>query len=140
GTPFTEKVQLTKDAIDVGLTHAQGHLDFVSSIPRQSDPRTAAALHDCVKLFGDAIHSFRNALKTLNQLSSPGSPYFREQMLNANLDLGAAGTNAETCKECFEFARDGRLKTEVSKRVEDISRDTNNALTLLEKIGEGAAP
>ncbi|XP_070671496.1 uncharacterized protein [Malus domestica] len=82
-----------------------------------------------------AVDCFHNALAFMDQLGTPGTPSFHDQIWKTNVQLTAAGTNAQTCQESFDIVKDGPLKTEVSNRVDDLSKLAGNALSLLVKIG-----
>ncbi|CAN6549637.1 unnamed protein product [Malus baccata var. baccata] len=71
----------------------------------------------------------------MDQLGTPGTPSFHDQIWKTNVQLTAAGNNAQTCQENFDIVKDGPLKTEVSNRVDDLSKLAGNALSLLVKIG-----
>lgn len=137
GSPFTDKVQRTKDAINVCLTDAHADLDFVTSIPPQPDRRNISARESCVKLFEDSVESFRTALAFMDQLGTPGTPTFHQKIKDASLQLSAGYTYARTCQESFEVVNDGPVKTEVSNRVEDLIKLAGIAIELLNKVEEG---
>lgn len=140
GSPSNETDQLAKEALDVGLTSAQSMVNYLSSIPRQADPRAVVALNDCVEAFGTAAGRIRNSLKQMLLLSSPSSPSFRLEINNVLTWITGAIDDGNTCTEGFKEVAEGPLKTNISNRAEDYKKVIENALALVRKVAEKQSP
>ncbi|EEF34590.1 21 kDa protein precursor, putative [Ricinus communis] len=129
--------RLARVAIGVSLSRARHMAAYVSNLSRQadygSDPRAAAALHDCFSNFGDAVDEIRGSLKQMRQLGTAGSSEeaFRFQMSNVQTWMSAALTDEDTCTDGFEDVADGPMKSEVCQRAADAKKFVSNALALV---------
>ncbi|PQQ20802.1 21 kDa protein [Prunus yedoensis var. nudiflora] len=135
--------QLAKVAIGVSLAKARRMAAYVSDISRQADygadPRTAAALHDCFSNSDEAVDQIHDSLTQMRQLSGPagsGGGSFLFQMSNVQTWMSAALTDEETCTDGFEDVAEGPLKTDVTKRVENVKKVTSNALALVNSLAQ----
>ncbi|RXH70324.1 hypothetical protein DVH24_007580 [Malus domestica] len=126
--------------LDVGLTSAQSIVNYLSSIPREADPRAVVALNDCVEAFGTAAGRIRSSLKQMLLLSSPSSPSFRLEINNVLTWITGAIDDGDTCTEGFKEVVEGPLKTDISNRAEDYKKVTENALALVRTVAEKQAP
>ncbi|KDP38091.1 hypothetical protein JCGZ_04734 [Jatropha curcas] len=138
--------RLARVAIGVSLSRARHMSSFVSNLSRQadygSDHRAAAALHDCLSNFGDAVEEIRGSLKQMRQLGAAGSSdeAFRFQMSNVQTWMSAALTDEETCTDGFDDVADGPLKSEVCDRAADVKKFTSNALALVNSYAAKGLP
>ncbi|XP_052204365.1 21 kDa protein-like [Diospyros lotus] len=128
-----DPARLACAAINVSLSTARDTACFLSNISRQASSgrdRTAAALHDCVEVFHDAVAQLRGSLRQMRKLGSGGEP-LKFQLSNVQTWMSAALTNEDTCTDGFEDVPDGGVKMGVCDRVGEAKKVTSNALALV---------
>ncbi|PON87358.1 Pectinesterase inhibitor domain containing protein [Trema orientale] len=145
-----DPAQLARAAITVSLAKTKHMAAYVSNVSRQadygaaSDPRAAAALHDCFSNFGDAVDEIRGSLRQMRHLdpgvAGAGGESFRFQMSNVQTWMSAALTDQETCTDGFEDVSDGPVKADVIGRANEVKKHTSNALALVNHYAEKAVP
>ncbi|KAJ8548420.1 hypothetical protein K7X08_032523 [Anisodus acutangulus] len=110
-----DPARLALVAVTVSLEKAKLVAAYVSNLSREAEPRTVAALHDCLSVFRDAADQMRDSLNQMRTLGGSGES-LRFQMSNIQTWMSAALTNEETCTDGFEDVPDGPLKSDVSDR------------------------
>lgn len=142
-----DPAQLARAAVSVSLAKARHMAAYVSNVSRQADygaatnPRAAAALHDCFSNFDDAVDEIRGSLRQMRHLDLRGSSEsFRFQMSNVQTWMSAALTDQETCTDGFDDVAEGPVKTDVIGRATEVKKHTSNALALVNRYAEKSVP
>ncbi|KAE8717494.1 Plant invertase/pectin methylesterase inhibitor superfamily protein [Hibiscus syriacus] len=92
-------------------------------------PRVAAAMADCIELFGDSLDELQQSIGELVRLKRSN---FQLIMSDVQTWVSAALTDEDTCMDGFAGrAMNGYVKTIVRKRVVKIAHLTSNALALI---------
>ncbi|CAN6549639.1 unnamed protein product [Malus baccata var. baccata] len=119
---FHQKIWEVNIQLSAGHTDAracQESFEFVDDGPIKTE--VSNRVEDLIKLAGIALELLVKVEKGT--------------IWKTNVQLTAACTNAQTCQESFDIVKDWPFKTEVSNRVDDLSKLAGNALSLLVKIG-----
>ncbi|KAF3439725.1 hypothetical protein FNV43_RR18003 [Rhamnella rubrinervis] len=125
---------LAQAAVKVSLSRASRvskYLSLVSS-SEQGSKRQRAALTDCVEQIADSVDELS---KTLSELKHLRLGKFRWQMSNAETWVSAAMTNEDTCLDGFQDV-DGKLKSDVRRKITNVARVTSNALYMINRLDE----
>uniref|UniRef100_A0A5B6YVT1 Pectinesterase inhibitor domain-containing protein n=1 Tax=Davidia involucrata TaxID=16924 RepID=A0A5B6YVT1_DAVIN len=118
-------------AVKVSLSRARKVSSFLASVQSESK-REQAALSDCVEQIGDSVDELSNTLSELKHLRS-GT--FRWQMSNAETWISAALTNEDTCLDGF-MEVDGKVRSDVKRKIRNVARVTSNALYLINRLDQ----
>ncbi|KAK4760084.1 hypothetical protein SAY87_023215 [Trapa incisa] len=92
--------------------------------------REQAALGDCVEQISDSIDQLSRTLRELQHLKGETLQW---QISNAETWVSAALTNEDTCLDGFEGV-DGKVKTDVGRRITRVARLTSNALYMIVRL------
>ncbi|KAG8366748.1 hypothetical protein BUALT_Bualt17G0111600 [Buddleja alternifolia] len=129
-----DPARLARIAVGVSLSRSKHMALYVANLSRQADyeadPRTAAALHDCFTVLGDAVDQIRGSLKQMRRLTGTGEE-LRFEMGNVQTWMSAALTNEDTCTDGFDGVADGPVKMAVYERTVKVKEVTSNALALV---------
>ncbi|KAK3213340.1 hypothetical protein Dsin_018046 [Dipteronia sinensis] len=127
---------LAQAAVKVSLSRARKVSKYItqvsSSVNNGTNKRERGALSDCVEQLSDSVEELN---KTLSELKHLRGETFRWQMSNAETWASAALTNEDTCLDGFENV-DGKVKSDVKKKITGVARVTSNALYMINRLGE----
>ncbi|KAL2503364.1 Plant invertase/pectin methylesterase inhibitor superfamily protein [Forsythia ovata] len=129
--PANTPRDLAQAAVKVSLSRARRASDFVSQL-RSHSKREEGALNDCVEQMGDSMEELSKTLEELHHLRSGEFPW---QMSNAETWVSAALTNEDTCLDGFKEI-DGKIRSDVKKKITNLARITSNALYLINLLDE----
>ena len=73
--------------------------------------------------------------KTLGELKHLRGETFEFQMSNAQTWMSAALTNEDTCVDGFEGV-DGKVKSDVKRKITNVAEVTSNALYMINRLDE----
>lgn len=130
--PANNPRDLAQAAVKVSLGRARKASDYLRQLQSRSK-REQGALHDCVEQIGDSVDELSKTLTELQHLRS-GSD-FKWQMSNAQTWVSAALTNEDTCLDGFKEI-DGKIRSDVNRKVTNVARVTSNALYLINRLEE----
>ncbi|KAL3635958.1 hypothetical protein CASFOL_020505 [Castilleja foliolosa] len=132
-----DPARLAVVAVSVSLSSAASMAAYLAGLSRSAeyatDPRAAAALHDCFSMFDDAVDQIRGSLKQMRRLTGTGEE-LRFQISNVQTWMSAALTNEDTCVDGLEEVADGPMKADVSDRTVNVKEVTSNALALVNSL------
>ncbi|KAK9115790.1 hypothetical protein Sjap_014737 [Stephania japonica] len=126
-------------AVNLSLAEAKRADLYVRNItPHLSgfDPRTVAALGDCVSCYDAAVYQIKRSLRQLKRLKARDVE-FRFEMSNVKTWMSAALTYEGTCVDGFELVSGGALKNDVTYRADKLKKFTSNALALVNSFADG---
>ncbi|KAI9192674.1 hypothetical protein LWI28_026432 [Acer negundo] len=127
---------LAQAAVKVSLSRARKVSKYLtqvsSSVNKGTNKRERVALSDCVEQLSDSVEELG---KTLSELKHLRGETFRWQMSNAETWASAALTNEDTCLDGFEDV-DGKVKSDVKKKITSVARVTSNALYMINRLDE----
>ncbi|PIN20063.1 Pectinesterase [Handroanthus impetiginosus] len=126
---------LAQVAVRVSLAHVREVSDFLSQL-KGSGRREQGALNDCVAQMGDTVEELRKTLTALQHLQRGAD--FRWQMSNAETWVSAALTNEDTCLDGFKEIN-GKVRSDVRRKITNVARITSNALYLINLLDEKPA-
>ncbi|KAI3443519.1 hypothetical protein Pfo_000184 [Paulownia fortunei] len=123
---------LAQVAVRVSLAHVRRASDFLSQL-KSSGRREQGALSDCVDQMGDSVEELSKTLSALQHLRRGAD--FRWQMSNAETWVSAALTNEDTCLDGFKEIN-GKVRSDVRRKITNVARVTSNALYLINLLDE----
>ncbi|KAG8376260.1 hypothetical protein BUALT_Bualt09G0044700 [Buddleja alternifolia] len=123
---------LAQAAVRVSLAHLRSASDFLSKL-KSGGKREQGAVGDCVEQMGDSVEELSKTLAALQHLR-PGVD-FRWQMSNVETWVSAALTNEDTCLDGFKEI-DGKVRSDVHRKITNVARVTSNALYLINLLDE----
>ncbi|KAF6146726.1 hypothetical protein GIB67_009012 [Kingdonia uniflora] len=126
---------IAKAAVTVSLYRARKVSDFLTRLAdtnRNSKTRIQGALRDCVEQLSDSVDELS---RTLSELKHLRSVTFRWQMSNAETWVSAALTNEDTCVDGF-YNVEGKVKTDVKRKISNVAKVTSNALYLINRLDQ----
>lgn len=125
---------LAQAAVKVSLSRASRVSKYLSQVTgsQQGSKRQRVALTDCVEQIADSVEELSRTLKELKHLRGQT---FRWQMSNAETWVSAAMTNEDTCLDGFEDV-DGKLKSDVRRKIGNVARVTSNALYMINRLDQ----
>ncbi|XP_031260243.1 pectinesterase inhibitor 3-like [Pistacia vera] len=129
---------LAQAAVKVSLSRASkvsAYLTQVSSTINKgnnTNKKERNALGDCVEQIYESVEELS---KTLNELKHLRRDKFSWQMSNVETWVSAALTNEDTCLDGFEDV-DGKVKSDVKKKITNVARVTSNALYMINRLHE----
>ena len=128
---------LAKAAVNVSLARATRVSNFLSRTSGSAgggggSKQQRMALGDCVEQISDSVEELS---KTLAELQHLRWETFRLQMSNAETWVSASLTNEDTCLDGFQGV-DGKLKTDVKRKITNVARVTSNALYMINRLDE----
>ncbi|XP_009608759.1 pectinesterase inhibitor 3-like [Nicotiana tabacum] len=130
GSAINTPQDLAQAAVKVSLSRAQKASDFLSALKVQSK-REKGALSDCVEQMADSMDELSKTLSELKHLSKGNA--FKWQMSNLETWVSAALTNEDTCIDGFKEI-DGKLRSDVKRKITNVARVTSNALYLINRL------
>nr|XP_043621615.1 pectinesterase inhibitor 3-like [Erigeron canadensis] len=128
--PVTTPKELALAAIKVSISRASKVSHFLSSMQKEANKREKGAVKDCASQISDSVDDLR---KTLGEIKKLRRSTFRWQMSNAETWVSAALTNEDTCLDGFREI-EGRVRSDVKKKVTSIAKVTSNALYLINRL------
>lgn len=136
--PATTPREVAQAAVKVSLSRASKVWDFLSALLKTSggSSREKGPLGDCVTQMSDSVDDLR---KTLGELKELRRGTFRWQMSNAETWVSAALTNEDTCLDGFKEV-DGKVRSDVKRKITNVARVTSNALYLINRLDQGTRP
>ncbi|KAK4428804.1 Pectinesterase inhibitor 3 [Sesamum alatum] len=123
---------LAQAAVRVSLAHVRRAKEFLSQL-KVGGRREQGALSDCVEQMGDSVEELSKTLAALEHLRRGGD--FRWQMSNAETWVSAALTNEDTCLDGFKEI-DGKVRSDVRRKITNVARVTSNALYLINLLDD----
>ncbi|KAH7851845.1 hypothetical protein Vadar_017240 [Vaccinium darrowii] len=131
--PANTPRDLAQAAVKVSLTRARKVSDYLTTV-RSANKREQSALKDCVEQVGDSVDELSKTLSELQHLRTGGSgASYRWQMSNAETWVSAALTNEDTCLDGFRDV-DGKVRSDVKRKITNVARVTSNALYLINRL------
>ncbi|KAK8550359.1 hypothetical protein V6N13_118877 [Hibiscus sabdariffa] len=94
--------------------------------------REGAALSDCVEQISDSVDELS---KTLGELKHLRGETLGFQLSNAQTWVSAALTNEDTCLDGFKGV-EGKVKSEVKRKMSNVAKVTSNALYMINRLNE----
>lgn len=90
-------------------------------------------MSDCMDtVAGDSIDELKQSMELMGHM---GGRDFAFQLNNVQTWVSAAITNDDTCMDGFDGrAMDGKVKSEVRRRVVNVAQLTSNALALINRL------
>uniref|UniRef100_A0A5B7C0H6 Pectinesterase inhibitor domain-containing protein n=1 Tax=Davidia involucrata TaxID=16924 RepID=A0A5B7C0H6_DAVIN len=117
-------------AVKVSICRARKVSGYLAGLGSGSSKRERAALVDCVDQIADSVDELSDTLSELKHLRR-GT--FRWQMSNAETWVSAALTNEETCLDGYREV-DGKVRSDVKRKIRNVARVTSNALYLINRL------
>ncbi|KVI12232.1 pectinesterase inhibitor 3 [Cynara cardunculus var. scolymus] len=130
GGKVTTPRELAQAAIKVSISRASKASDYLSSLQKEANKRERGAVKDCAGQMSESVEELR---KTLGELKELRRGTFRWQMSNAETWVSAALTNEDTCLDGFKEI-DGRVRSDVKRKVTNVAKVTSNALYLINRL------
>ncbi|KAJ7956020.1 21 kDa protein-like [Quillaja saponaria] len=137
--PANTPKELAQAAVNVSLSRARRVSNFLKSqvtSPVEIQNGSAArkrqrvALSDCVEQMSESVEELS---ETLDELKHLRVETFRFQMDNAETWVSAALTYDDTCLDGFDGV-DGKLKSNVKRKITNVARVTSNALYMINRL------
>ncbi|CAI9297548.1 unnamed protein product [Lactuca saligna] len=128
--PVTTPREVAQAAIKVSISRASKASDFLSALQKEANKREIGAVKDCASQISDSVDDLR---KTLGELKQLRRGTFRWQMSNAETWVSAALTNEDTCLDGFKEI-EGRVRSDVKKKITNVAKVTSNALYLINRL------
>lgn len=95
--------------------------------------REKGALSDCIEQMGDSMEELSKSLSELKHLRRGNA--FKWQMSNLETWVSAALTNEDTCLDGFKEI-DGKIRSDVKRKITNVARVTSNALYLINRLDD----
>ncbi|GFP87202.1 21 kDa protein [Phtheirospermum japonicum] len=133
GAAASNPRELAQVAVRVSLAHVLRATDFLSDLKGGGGRREQGALKDCLEQMGDSVDQLSKTLAALQHLRR--GTEFRWQMSNAETWVSAALTNEDTCLDGFEEI-DGRVRSDVRRRITNVAMVTSNAIYLINLLDQ----
>lgn len=124
--------ELAQVAVRVSLAHVRRATEFLAQL-KGGGRREQGALNDCVEQMGDSVEELSKTMSALQHLRRGGD--FRWQMSNAETWVSAALTNEDTCLDGFREI-DGKVRSDVHRKITNVARVTSNALYLINLLDD----
>jgi len=122
---------LARAAVNVSLSRTRRVSSYLAHISAGDSKRQREALSDCAEQISDSVDSLSMTLGELQHLQ--GGETFEWHMSNAQTWVSAALTNEDTCLDGFEGI-DGKVKSDVTRKVTNLGRVTSNALYMIKRL------
>ncbi|TYI79695.1 hypothetical protein E1A91_D05G038400v1 [Gossypium mustelinum] len=106
--------------------------NYLSTSVTGYNKRERVALSDCVEQIDELMEELS---KTLGELKHLRGETFEFQMSNAQTWVSAALTNEDTCPDGFEGV-DGKVKSNVKRKITNVAKVTSNALYMINRLNE----
>lgn len=132
GSAINTPRDLAEAAVKVSLSRAQKASGFLSELKVESK-REKGALSDCVEQMGDSMDELRKSVSELKHLRRGNA--FKWQMSNLETWVSAALTNEDTCLDGFKEI-DGKIRSDVKRKITNVARVTSNALYLINQLDD----
>ncbi|CAA0821512.1 Plant invertase/pectin methylesterase inhibitor superfamily protein [Striga hermonthica] len=132
GASATTPRELAQVAVRVSLAHVRRASDFLSDL-KAGGRRERSALTDCVEQMADSVDDLSQTLAALRRLRRGAD--FHWQMSNAETWVSAALTNEDTCLDGFREI-DGKVRSDVHRKINNVARVTSNALYLINLLDQ----
>ncbi|XP_011093878.1 pectinesterase inhibitor 3 [Sesamum indicum] len=116
---------LAQAAVRVSLAHVRRASEFLSQLK--------VGGRNCVEQMGDSVEELSKTLAALEHLRRGAD--FRWQMSNAETWVSAALTNEDTCLDGFKEI-DGKVRSDVRRKITNVARVTSNALYLINLLDD----
>ncbi|KAL8093837.1 pectinesterase inhibitor 3 [Apium graveolens] len=126
--PATTPNDLAQAAVKISLTRSQKASEFLSDLKHKSAKREKDAVSDCVSQMSDSVDELSRTLSELKHLRR--GIEFKWQMSNVETWVSAALTNEDTCLDGFKEI-DGKVRSDVRRKITNVARVTSNALYLI---------
>ncbi|CAL5328723.1 unnamed protein product [Camellia sinensis] len=125
---------LAQAAVKVSLSRARKVSAYLTTVRDGvgASKREQAAVRDCVEQVADSVNELG---KTLSELQHLRVGTFRWQMSNAETWVSAALTNEDTCLDGFREI-DGKVKSDVNRKITNVARVISNALYLINRLDQ----
>ncbi|GMI81338.1 hypothetical protein like AT5G20740 [Hibiscus trionum] len=123
---------LAQAAVKVSLSRASKVSTYLTTSVTGKSKRERVALGDCVEQMSDSMDELS---KTLRELKHLRDETFEFQMSNAQTWVSAALTNEDTCLDGFEGV-DGKVKSDVKRKITNVAKVTSNALYMINRLNE----
>lgn len=130
--PANTPRDLAQAAVKVSLSRARKVSGYLTANVTGKSKRERVALSDCVEQMAESVDELS---RTLGELKHLRGETFKFQMSNAETWVSAALTNEDTCVDGFEGV-DGKVKSEVKRKITNVAKVTSNALYMINKLGE----
>ncbi|KAJ9548118.1 hypothetical protein OSB04_020661 [Centaurea solstitialis] len=128
----TTPKELAQAAIKVSISRASKASSYLSTLQKEANnnKREKGAVKDCAGQISESVDELR---KTLGELKELRRGTFRWQMSNAETWVSAALTNEDTCLDGFKEI-DGKVRSDVRRKVTNVAKVTSNALYLINRL------
>lgn len=123
---------LAQAAVRVSLSHVRRASEFLATL-KGSGRREQGALKDCVEQMGETVDELSKTMAALQHLRRGAD--FRWQMSNAETWVSAALTYEDTCLDGFKEI-DGKVRSDVRRKLTNVARITSNALYLINLLDD----
>ncbi|XP_057767691.1 pectinesterase inhibitor 3 [Salvia miltiorrhiza] len=123
---------LAQAAVRVSLARVRKASEFLTKL-KGTGRREQGALNDCVEQMADTVDELSKTMSALQHLRRGAD--FRWQMSNAETWVSAALTNEDTCLDGFKEI-DGKVRSDVRKKLTNVARVTSNALYLINLLDD----
>ncbi|XP_022730993.1 pectinesterase inhibitor 3-like [Durio zibethinus] len=130
--PANTPCELAQAAVKVSLSCAQKVSNYLTTSVTGKSKRERVALNDCVEQISESVDELS---KTLGELKHLRGETFEFQMSNAQTWVSAALTNEDTCLDGFEGV-DGKVKSDVKRKITTVAKVTSNALYMINRLDE----
>ncbi|KAH0653179.1 hypothetical protein KY290_031471 [Solanum tuberosum] len=132
GSAINTPQDLAQAAVKITLSRAHKASEFLSQVKVESK-REKGALSDCIEQMGDSMEELRKSLSELKHLRRGNA--FKWQMSNLETWVSAALTNEDTCLDGFKEI-DGKIRSDVKRKITNVARVTSNALYLINRLDD----
>ncbi|KAL3332458.1 hypothetical protein AABB24_032834 [Solanum stoloniferum] len=132
GSAINTPQDLAQAAVKITLSRAHKASGFLSQVKEESK-REKRALSDCIEQMGDSMEELSKSLSELKHLRRGNA--FKWQMSNLETWVSAALTNEDTCLDGFKEI-DGKLRSDVKRKITNVARLTSNALYLINRLDD----
>ncbi|XVE97852.1 hypothetical protein REPUB_Repub03eG0054600 [Reevesia pubescens] len=130
--PANTPRDLAQAAVKVSLSRAQKVSNYLTTSVTGKSKRERVALSDCLEQIAESVDELS---KTLGELKHLRGETFEFQLSNAQTWVSAALTNEDTCLDGFEGI-DGKVKSDVKRKITKVSKVTSNALYMINRLDE----
>ncbi|XWS17533.1 hypothetical protein CRYUN_Cryun33cG0075400 [Craigia yunnanensis] len=124
--PANTPRDLAQAAVKVSLSRARKVSHYLTTSVMGKSKRERVALSDCVEQIAESVDELS---KTLGELKHLRGETFEFQMSNAQTWVSAALTNEDTCL-------DGKVKSDVNRKITNVAKVTSNALYMINRLDE----
>ncbi|KAL3363468.1 hypothetical protein AABB24_012643 [Solanum stoloniferum] len=132
GSAINTPQDLAQAAVKITLSRAHKASGFLSQVKVDSK-REKGALSDCIEQMGDSMEELRKSLSEFKHLRRGNA--FKWQMSNLETWVSAALTNEDTCLDGFKEI-DGKIRSDVKRKITNVARVTSNALYLINRLDD----